>query len=77
MSWHTPEPFDPNVGKGQIPRLWDVFVLGPAMIWAASQRKPLPPAVRVLLFTAGVATIVYNGRNYYRVKEYWAGGPIP
>lgn len=51
--------------KSQLLRLIDVFVLGPFMIYAAMQKDP-PALLRAGLAIAGVATILYNARNYSR-----------
>lgn len=56
--------------KAQYVRLLDVFVIGPLMIaggYALDDRgsKLAGPALAL----TGVATIVYNGRNYVRVKK--------
>ena len=51
-------------GKTQEIRLGDVFILGPFMIWAASQTKPLPDWARSTLFFSGLGTIIYNLYNY-------------
>jgi hypothetical protein len=45
-------------------RLGDVFILGPFMIWVASQTKPLPDWARSTLFFSGIGTIIYNLYNY-------------
>lgn len=50
-------------GKTQEIRVIDVFVLGPLMIWTASFAGA-PRWARLALAAAGVATIIYNGRNY-------------
>ena len=53
--------------KSQAIRLVDVFLLGPFMVWAAfSQMRGLPGAV---MAAAGVATIIFNGRNYLEVER--------
>jgi hypothetical protein len=49
----------------QLIRLADVFLIGPILIYA-STFKTLPAYLRVLLFVIGVATIIYNGRNYIK-----------
>lgn len=55
--------------KTQQIRLLDVYALGPAMIivgLAAERTQPLlGPAVAV----GGVLTILYNARNYQRVRR--------
>ena len=53
--------------KGQTTRLFDVFVLGPFMIWyALSGSMPHSFWAQDLLVAAGVFTVLYNGRNYIR-----------
>lgn len=50
--------------KPQSVRLADVFIIGPLMVWGGLQ---LPPKHRVAggaLALLGVATVLYNGRNY-------------
>lgn len=53
--------------KTQTIRLVDVFVLGPGMIAYAAKWKDPPQWARIALALTGVATIIYNGRNYMRV----------
>ena len=57
-----------EMGKAQTVRLYDVFLLGPFMMWAATQTKPLPRWAKATLFISGVATVVYNLHNYGRVE---------
>ena len=49
--------------KSQRVRVLDVLVLGPFMVWAASQWE-LPRWARTGLAIGGVATILYNAENY-------------
>jgi len=49
-------------------RLVDVFVLAPAMVYA-STFKQIPDYVRVILFVSGVATLVFNGKNYMDIEK--------
>ncbi len=53
-------------GKSQLVRLLDVFFIGPMMIWGG--RRASGPG-GVVLSALGVATIVYNARNYLRISE--------
>lgn len=57
--------------KSQAVRLVDVVALGPFMVWAGmrSSSGALPELARGLLVVAGVATIVYNGRNYLELAS--------
>jgi len=58
-----------DVGKPQIVRLVDIFVIGPLLIWAGGQEKPLPVGVKNLLITLGIVTVIYNLKNFYEVRE--------
>lgn len=53
--------------KAQNVRLFDVFILGPFMIWAGMQLKG--DAARSAMIAAGAGTIAYNWRNYEKVKR--------
>lgn len=55
-------------GKSQPVRLLDVFLLGPFMIWAGTQKR-LPSWARTALIISGVATVGYNARNYLRIRD--------
>ena len=57
-----------DVSKGQNIRMLDVLVIGPFMIYA-SQTAKLNTFERNILFVLGVATIIYNGKNYYETKR--------
>lgn len=57
-----------EVSKSQNIRLIDVFVLAPIMIYAGTF-KALPMWVRVSLIGMGVATAVYNGKNFLENKS--------
>lgn len=50
--------------KTQTIRLIDVFVLGPFMVWYAVRSTRMPTVARAALAATGVATSLYNGRNY-------------
>lgn len=56
--------------KTQQVRLLDVFLIGPLMVWGGSALKNSGhPLAGTLLSITGVATVVYNGKNYLLVKE--------
>lgn len=57
------ETFD-SLAAAQKPRTFDSYVLGPFLIWAAFQKKPLGRWTRKTLFVAGAMTIVYNWKKY-------------
>lgn len=48
----------------QKPRTFDSYVLGPFLIWASFQKKPLGRWTRKTLFVAGAMAIVYNWNRY-------------
>ncbi|HHZ95525.1 MAG TPA: hypothetical protein EYN67_08195 [Flavobacteriales bacterium] len=52
----------------QYVRLLDVFLLAPIMIYA-STFKALPDWVRLVLLVSGVATMVFNGKNYLEIEK--------
>jgi hypothetical protein len=54
--------------KSQQVRLFDVFILGPAMMWIAS-RPRLTNVQRIALFAAGAGTVLYNWRNYAELAQ--------
>jgi len=60
---------DADHGKTQAIRLVDVFALGPFMVWFGMEAKDVPDAARLVMIASGVATIVYNGSNYLRLRE--------
>jgi hypothetical protein len=49
-------------------RIFDVFVLGPLMIYTATQ-KSLPFWLRMTLLFFGITTILYNADNYIKNKQ--------
>lgn len=65
-------PFDPThpaweIGKAQWLRLVDIWLLGPAMMYVGWTGK-MPDWWRLASFIGGWYTIVWNLRNYDRVK---------
>ena len=61
-------------GKGQSIRLIDVWALGPLMTWgglrvAANARTDAEVLAGNLLALSGVATVIFNGVNYLRLRE--------
>jgi hypothetical protein len=49
-------------------RLIDVFVIAPILIYASTQERIGKP-IRYALLAIGIATFVYNGHNYLKVKK--------
>jgi len=62
--------------KTQTIRLIDVFVLGPGMIYYAMKWKGPPRAARLALALTGIATVIYNGKNYLREEEKKRSGAV-
>lgn len=56
------------MGKLQIIRLADIFVLGPVMIFAGLQSTP-SPFVRQALVVIGLATVIFNGANFINEQK--------
>ena len=69
---HDPESVDVHIlalgpgPKSQTIRLVDVFVLGPFMVWAGL--RAMPRGTGAVMAAAGVATIIFNGRNYLEIR---------
>lgn len=60
------------VAKAQVVRLADVFLIGPLMVYGATRMRAETSAhraARFLLAAIGVATVVFNGRNYLMVES--------
>ena len=55
--------------KSQQVRLWDVFVLGPFMLWFGWAAQGVPEWARYAMMIAGITTVAYNGANYLRLSE--------
>lgn len=70
-------PEDANlVVKAQVIRLYDVFVIGPLMMYGAYNMQAATPAqkaARFLLAGAGIATVLFNGRNYLMIDALRRG----
>jgi hypothetical protein len=61
-----------TLGKAQIVRLVDIFLLGPFMLYyALATTAAAPPLQVALLAAAGIATILYNGYYYLRIAGLW------
>ncbi len=70
-------PEDANlIAKAQLIRLYDVFVIGPLMMYGAYHMNAYTPRQRVarfLLAGAGIATVLFNGRNYLMIDSLRRG----
>ena len=58
-----------EMSKSQNIRLLDVFFIGPFMIYIGYKAKGLTDLERYVLYGLGVATILYNGKNYLKNKK--------
>jgi hypothetical protein len=66
-------------GKTQWIRLFDVFILGPCMMYSGMTNKKLSRNLRALIFLSGTGTVVYNGWNFYRqwaINKKFGVGPL-
>ncbi len=61
-----PAPVE-EVQKSQVVRLLDVFLIGPAILYMASQKK-LSKTERGVLTVIGGGTVLYNLYNYMKNK---------
>ena len=58
------EPIE-SVSKSQAVRLFDVFVLGPWLVWLGARSARRGSGFeRAALVSVGLGTILYNGSNY-------------
>ncbi len=55
--------------KGQGVRLLDVFFIGPLMFWAGAKLAREHTVAGPTLAGLGVATSLYNGRNYWVMNQ--------
>lgn len=55
--------------KPQSVRLADVFIIGPLMVWGGMQLREQYPGAGSLLALLGVATVLYNGDNYLKMRR--------
>ena len=65
---------DREVEKTQAIRIADVFFIGPLMVWGGlavrDQAKTLTAqSAGMTLAVLGVATVLYNGRNYLEQRD--------
>lgn len=59
-----------SILKSQKVRAFDVYALGPFMMWYAVRSKGMGPWSRRALFISGFMTMVYNYENYKRMKAW-------
>ena len=61
-----------EISKSKSVRLIDVFFIAPFLIYIATKANGISDFERTILYIIGIATLVYNGRNYIenRVNRY-------
>lgn len=55
--------------KGQNVRLFDVFFIGPLMLYGGIKLTKENPILGPILSILGITTVYYNGKNYLKVKD--------
>lgn len=58
-----------RIAKSQRVRVADVLLIGPLMAWGGAKLSPRYPVAGGLLALFGVATVLYNARNYAVVRD--------
>ncbi len=58
-----------SVAKTQKVRAFDIYALGPFLIWVSMRKKPLGRWTRRTLLVAGVMTVVYNWKRYRALEK--------
>jgi len=70
--------YSQTIGKPQVVRLFDVFFLGPVMMYSAAKNK-LPRPWKAVLFVSGIMTIGYNLKNFLNqvaINKKFGKGPL-
>jgi hypothetical protein len=62
------DSFD-ELAKTQKVRVFDIYFLGPFLLYAATRKTPLSKWTKRTLFVAGCMTMVYNWSKYKSIKE--------
>jgi len=50
-------------------RPFDMYVLGPFLIWYGLKSKSMPPLARKFVVTAGIWQLFYNWRKYREIPQ--------
>lgn len=58
-----------SLAASQKVRLFDIYALGPVLLYAATRKAPLGRWTKRTLFVAGIMTIVYNWKRYRTVEQ--------
>ena len=62
------DSFD-ELAKTQKVRLFDIYFLGPFLLFASTRKGPLGRWSKRTLFVAGCMTVVYNWQKYKTIKS--------
>lgn len=62
--------------KGQIIRLFDVFVIAPVTIYAGI-KGDFHPLIKILLIAIGIGTVYYNAKNFLINYKRDTSGKLP
>jgi hypothetical protein len=57
-----------NLAKSQPVRLFDIYALGPFMMWYAYKTPVMGRWPRRALFISGFMTVIYNWQNYRNIE---------
>jgi hypothetical protein len=57
-----------ELSKSQNIRLIDIFVIAPFLIYVGNKAKGISSIERNMLYAVGIATLLYNGKNYLKNK---------
>lgn len=58
-----------ELAAAQRVRLFDIYALGPVLLYAATRKQPLGRWTKRTLFVAGIMTIVYNWKKYRTIRQ--------
>lgn len=55
--------------KTQQVRLFDVFLIGPVMVYAGVELAERRPVLAAFILGSGLATVAYNAQNYVKARR--------
>lgn len=55
--------------KSQAVRVIDMVFVAPVLVYAATTKNNLSEPLKIILFTIGIATFVYNANNYFKNRN--------
>ena len=58
-----------EVQKTQEVRLFDVFIIGPFLMYMGMKSGKMTSNEQIILALFGLGTILYNGKNYFEQRE--------